>query len=200
MTAGPRACRPADGPAEAPTHATAWRHPRPRGVAGRCIGRTDVAVDPRKARRLARRIHREALRDTAQAQPTPRVVCCSPLRRCRDVARHLRRLGWRVVVDAALLEADFGHWDGRAWADIPRHEVDAWVADFADHAPGGGESLRQVLARAAAWTPPEPGATVVAHAGWMLARQWWRLHGAAAIPSAGQWPSAPRYGSRWRGL
>lgn len=200
MTAGPRACRPADGPAEAPTHATAWRHPRPRDVAGRCIGRTDVAVDPRKARRLARRIHREALRDTAQAQPTPRVVCCSPLRRCRDVARHLRRLGWRVVVDAALLEADFGHWDGRAWADIPRHEVDAWVADFADHAPGGGESLRQVLARAAAWVPPEPGATVVAHAGWMLARQWWRLHGAAAIPSAGQWPSAPPYDSRWRGL
>ncbi|TDP88176.1 alpha-ribazole phosphatase [Aquabacterium commune] len=199
------ASRPGDTCAEVHAEVCAWRHPRPRGVAGRCIGRTDVAVDPRKARRLARRIHREALREAAQgmtasAQPTPRVVCCSPLRRCRDVARHLRRLGWRVVVDAALLEASFGHWDGRAWADIPRHEVDAWVADFADHAPGGGESLRQVLARAAAWAPPVPGATVVAHAGWMLARQWWRLHGAAAIPSAGQWPSAPRYGSRWRGL
>lgn len=193
----------------------AWRHPRPRGVAGRCIGRTDVAVDPRKARRLARRIHREALRGVAQGQaapgliaqglispvqPAPRVVCCSPLRRCRDVARHLRRLGWRVVVDAALLEASFGHWDGKAWADIPRHEVDAWVADFADHAPGGGESLRQLLARAAAWAPPVPGATVVAHAGWMLARQWWRQHGPAAIPSAGQWPPAPRYGCRWTGL
>ncbi len=80
----------------------AWRHPRPRGVAGRCIGRTDVAVDPRKARRLARRIHREALREvaqgqaapglTAQVQPAPSVVCCSPLRRCRDVARHLLSL------------------------------------------------------------------------------------------------------------
>jgi len=178
----------------------AWRHPRPRDVAGRCIGRTDVAVDPRKARRLARRIHREAQRETAQGQVTPRVVCCSPLRRCRDVARHLRRLGWRAVVDAALLEADFGHWDGKAWADIPRSEVDAWVADFADHAPGGGESLREVLARAAAWAPPVPGATVVAHAGWMLARQWWRLHVREAIPSAGQWPAPPRYGSRWAGL
>ena len=75
----------------------AWRHPRPRGVAGRCIGRTDVAVDPRKARRLARRIHREALREVAHGQAAPgliapgliapgqaapRVVCCSPLRRC----------------------------------------------------------------------------------------------------------------------
>lgn len=192
----------------------AWRHPKPDGVAGRCIGRTDVAVDPRKARRLARRIHRQAWRDSQRpavpfdaaqgegAAPSApvRVVCCSPLRRCRDVARHLRRLGWRVVVDAALLEADFGRWDGRAWADIPRSEVDAWVADFADHAPGGGESLRQVLARAAAWSPPVPGATVVAHAGWMLARQWLRAHGPNAIPSAGQWPAPPRYGSRWAGL
>lgn len=174
----------------------AWRHPRPRDVAGRCIGRTDVAVDPRKARRLARRIHRQAL-GRADA---PRVVCCSPLRRCRDVARHLRRLGWRVVVDAALLEADFGRWDGRAWADIPRGEVDAWVADFADHAPGGGEPLRQVLARAAAWTPPVPGATVVAHAGWMLARQWLRSHGPQALPSAAQWPAPPAHGQCWPGL
>lgn len=178
----------------------AWRHPRPRGVAGRCIGRTDVAVDPRKARRLARRIHREAVRLGAPGGAAPRVVCCSPLRRCRDVARHLRRLGWRVVVDAALLEADFGRWDGLAWTDIPRAEVDAWVADFADHAPGGGEPLRQVLARAAAWAPPVPAATVVAHAGWMLARHWWRQHGPAVMPSADQWPAPPRHGSCWAGL
>lgn len=192
----------------------AWRHPKPHDVAGRCIGRTDVAVDPRKARRLARRIHRQAVRDSqhsafpfdaAQREGVERsvpvrVVCCSPLRRCRDVARHLRRLGWRMVVDAALLEADFGHWDGRAWADIPHAEVDAWVADFADHAPGGGESLRQVLTRAAAWAPPVPGATVVAHAGWMLARQWLRTHGHEAMPSAGEWPTPPRYGQGWRGL
>lgn len=174
----------------------AWRHPRPRDVAGRCIGRTDVAVDPRKARRLARRIHREALR----RGDLPRVACCSPLRRCRDVARHLRRLGWRVLVDTALLEADFGRWDGQPWAQIPREEVDAWVANFANHAPGGGEPLREVLARAAAWTPPVPGATVVAHAGWMLARQWCAQHGANTPPSAAQWPAAPRYGHCWTAL
>jgi alpha-ribazole phosphatase len=168
----------------------AWRHPRPRGVAGRCIGRTDVAVDPRKARRLARRIHREALRAAL-----PRVVCCSPLRRCRDVARHLHRLGWRVWVDAALLEADFGRWDGLPWGAIAREEVDAWVADFADHAPGGGESLRQVLDRAAAWTPPLPQATVVAHAGWMLARRWVQQHGPEHMPTAADWPAATPYAS-----
>ncbi len=168
----------------------AWRHPRPRDVAGRCIGRTDVVVDPRKVRRLARRIHRMATREGL-----PRVVCSSPLQRCRAVARHLKQLGWRTVVDAALLEMHFGRWDGLHWRDIPRAEVDAWVQDFARHAPGGGESVAQVLARAAAWMPPEPNVTVVAHAGWMLARQWSMTHGEHAPPRADQWPMAPAYGS-----
>ena len=185
------------------TAVVAWRHPRPRGVAGRCIGRTDVAVDPRKARRLARRIHRASLVVAAEG---PRTVCCSPLRRCRDVARHLRRLGWRVVVDAALLEADFGRWDGLPWDHVPRDEIDAWVADFSGYAPGGGESLRQVLTRAAAWAPPAGSVTVVAHAGWMLARRWWRDHGSlsnaddGACPRADQWPAPPPYGACWTGL
>ena len=30
-----------------------WRHPKPVGAAGLCLGRTDLPVDPRKARRLA---------------------------------------------------------------------------------------------------------------------------------------------------
>lgn len=171
----------------------AWRHPRPRGHAGRCIGRTDLDVDPRKARRLARRIHRHA-----QRQGLPRLVCTSSLRRCRAVGRHLRRLGWRHVIDDALLEADFGAWDGRAWALIAREEVDAWVADFLHHPPGGGESLQQVLNRAAAWRPPVDGATVIGHAGWMLARRWLQAHGLHRPPTqAWQWPHPPAHGQAW---
>ena len=37
-----------------------WRHPPARGASGRCIGRTDLRVDPRKAKRLAHRIRRNA--------------------------------------------------------------------------------------------------------------------------------------------
>lgn len=171
----------------------AWRHPRPQGHQGRCIGRSDLRVDPRKARRLARRIHRHALRASA-----PLVVCTSPLRRCRDVGRHLRRLGWRHHVDPLLLEADFGDWDGRAWSDIPRADIDAWVSNFLDHAPGGGESLRQVLDRAARWQPPVAGATVVGHAGWMLARLWLARHGPEHPPrQASQWPAPPPYAQAW---
>ena len=173
----------------------AWRHPKPLGAQGRCIGaRTDLPVDPRRLRRLARRIHREALR-----QGGPRLVCTSSLRRCRDVGRLLRRRwGWRHMVMPELLEADFGGWDGRAWADIPQAEVDAWVADFAGHAPGGGEPLRQVLARVAAWAPPAPGCVVVGHGGWMLARRWIGQHGPDRPPcSAAQWPHPPAYGACW---
>lgn len=171
----------------------AWRHPRAIGHAGRCIGRTDLGIDPRKARRLARRIHRHALK-----QGLPKLVCTSSLKRCRAVGHHLRSLGWRHVVDDALLEADFGNWDGQAWAHIARSDVDAWVADFLHHQPGGGESLRQVLTRAANWQPPEPGATVVGHAGWMLARRWLQIHGPDQPPTqASQWPRPPMHGEAW---
>lgn len=171
----------------------AWRHPRPQDVAGRCIGRTDVQVDPRKVRRLARRIERHARR-----HGMPHVVCTSPLQRCLVVGRCLRRRGWVHHVDAALSEMDFGRWDGYAWRDIPWDEVQAWGDDFVDHAPGGGESLRQMLQRVTAWVPPVSGCAVVGHGGWMLCRRWLLQHGCDHLPrSAADWPSAPAYGQGW---
>lgn len=169
----------------------AWRHPRPRGAEGHCIGRTDLAVDRRKARRLARRIHTAACREGL-----PRVVFTSPLRRCAEVGRCLRRLGWRHCIDPALAEADFGRWDGRRWADIARADIDRWCADFASHAPGGGEPLRTFMQRAGAWQPGGTAAVVVAHAGWMLTRQWLQAR-SASPPLAADWPAPPTYGERW---
>jgi alpha-ribazole phosphatase len=164
-----------------------WRHPRPIGAAGRCIGRTDLAVDPRKARRLASRIDRFARRNALV-----RVVATSPLARCASVGRALRRRGWTHVIDAALRELDFGAWEGRAWSDIPRAEIDAWVADFAAYRPGGGESLRELLDGAAAWTGEGIG-VVVGHAGWINARRWLEEH-AARMPTACEWPKSVAYG------
>ncbi|MGB4060511.1 MAG: histidine phosphatase family protein [Burkholderiaceae bacterium] len=178
-----------------------WRHPKPDGVAGRCVGRTDVPVDPRRSKRLARRIQA-----TARREHLPRVVFTSPLRRAADVGRWLRRWGWAHRVDAELLETDFGRWDGLAWAHIARAEVDAWCADFAHHAPGGGEPLVALLQRAAVWAPPgvvpgQAAGVVVGHAGWMLARRWAHTHGPAEWPQATDWPpppGTPGYGVCWR--
>jgi len=170
----------------------AWRHPRPEGAAGRCIGAgTDLPVHWRRAKRLARRIQQQARREHL-----PHCVHTSPLRRCADVGRWLRRWGWCHLQDAALLELDFGAWEGQPWSSVDKAELDAWVDDFAAHRPGGGESLLQLLQRAAGWVSgSSPFAIVVTHGGWMLARRWGSDQ---ALPAAAEWPRPPAYGALWR--
>ena len=164
-----------------------WRHPRARGASGRCIGRTDLAVDPRKARRLAGRI-----RAAARRHGLPREIWTSPLRRAADVGRILRRWGWIHRVDARLAELDFGRWDGRPWSAIAAAEVAAWEADFVHHAPGGGESqaaLRARIARfaaerAAGAAPARAVVLLVSHAGWINAAT-----ASHACADAARWPA-----------
>lgn len=173
-----------------------WRHPRPHGAAGRCIGRTDLAVDRRKVKRLAHRI-----RQAARRAGWPRVIHTSSLQRCALVGRQLRRWGWRHIVDDALLEMDFGRWDGRPWTEIAHAEVDAWCAAFADHAPGGGESLRAMLERVQRWLPAPPAPSegpvlMVGHGGWMLSARWVLTQVDAPVAAAA-WPAPPGYGRCW---
>ncbi len=174
----------------------AWRHPKSIGAAGRCIGaRTDLAVDPRKAKRLAHRIRR-----VARLEGLPRVVATSPLRRCRDVGRWLRRFGFRHLVDARLAEVDFGAWDGRRWDAIARAEIAAWAADLPGYRPGGGECVSALLERVdAVWQAP-PAALLVTHGGWLSAALW-RARDGGSKPDAATWPQAPRCGahSRYQG-
>jgi alpha-ribazole phosphatase len=166
----------------------AWRHPLARGAHGRCIGHADLPVDPRRAKRLAHRIRAQARR-----WGLPRHVVTSPLQRSAAVGRWLARWGWRHRIDPALSEVDFGAWDGRRWADIPRGAVDAWCADFVHHAPGGGESVATLLERVGGF---DPGAArvVVTHGGWLSAAAWLQSSGAAPAACA-SWPGAPRHGS-----
>lgn len=164
-----------------------WRHPRSEAAAGRCIGRTDVPVDRRRAKRLAHRV-----RATARAHRLPREVWTSPLRRCHAVGRWLRRWGWRHRVDARLLELDFGAWDGRAWATIDARDVAAWEAAFLSHAPGGGESLQQMRERVRAFVQAhrlDHPLLLVAHAGCMQVLATL----AQSAVTAGDWPAPPRH-------
>jgi alpha-ribazole phosphatase len=161
-----------------------WRHPRADGAAGRCIGRTDLGVDRRKAKRLAGRI-----RAAARRHGLERVIWTSPLRRAVEVGRVLRALGWRHRIDSRLAELDFGRWDGRAWTTIAPSEVAAWEADFLHHAPGGGESQAMLLARVAAFVRARAGAAApcvvlaVSHAGWIAA-----LEAGRGCADAARWP------------
>ena len=169
-----------------------WRHPKAHGAQGRCIGRTDLGVDARRAKRVAHRI-----RGAARRHGLPRVVWTSPLARCKAVGRVLRRMGFAHRIDARLLELDFGAWDGRRWELVAAMEVAAWEADFAHHAPGRGESLESLRQRVRAFAADSPGATlVVGHAGWMSMLRFI----AGPLPAATDWPAPDRHGAlvRWR--
>lgn len=181
----------------------AWRHPKPRNAAGLCLGaRTDAPVDPRKARRLAHRI-----RQMARRHGWPRMVYTSPLQRCMQVGRQLKRWGWQHRIDPALAEIDFGDWDGLPWSAIPKAEVDRWCDDFLHARPGlgSGESLAMMFERVAIALagigqrqarPDTQGAPclIVTHGGWIQVAQW--LSSGNAWPThAAQWSAAPAYGS-----
>jgi alpha-ribazole phosphatase len=131
-------------------------------------------------------------------------VFTSPLRRGRDVGRWLRRWGWTHRIDPRLLEADFGTWDGRPWSTIGVDAVDAWVRDFADHRPGGGESVREVLLRCRAFLAAHGAsrACVVTHGGWISSLDWWagREDTQAPEPVAARWAPAIGHACRWSPL
>lgn len=132
------------------------RHPPPDIDPGICYGRLDVA-----AREVVAAVER-----LQTGLPPNLPVWTSPLQRCRVLAEALSP---SPRLDARLAEMDFGRWEGLAWAAIPRPELDAWAADVAGYAPPGGESARQVQARAVAALAEleREEAVVVTHAGVM---------------------------------
>ena len=168
-----------------------WRHPRADGATGRCIGRTDLRVDPRRSKRLAHRV-----RATARRHGLPHQVFTSPLARCRAVGAWLARWGWTHVVDERLLELDFGHWDGRPWSTVGEAEVHAWSADLLHHRPGGGEPLSRLLGRVQSFCrDAPPDALAVTHAGWMQALHLLRhANGPITAVAAASWPPPPAHG------
>ncbi|NJD24519.1 MAG: alpha-ribazole phosphatase family protein [Betaproteobacteria bacterium] len=132
------------------------RHPRPRIDPGVCYGRLDVEAENAEVVAVALRA----------GLPPGLPVWSSPLARCRALAQALHV---SPCVDERLAEMDFGNWEGMAWDDIPRAELDAWAADVAGYAPPGGESPRALQRRALAFVASldVPEAVVVTHAGVM---------------------------------
>jgi alpha-ribazole phosphatase len=167
-----------------------WRHPRATGAAGRCIGRTDLRVDPRRSKRLAHRI-----RAVARRHGLPRLVFTSPLARGHAVGARLARWGWKHVVDDRLLELDFGSWDGRAWSTIAEADITAWSANLLHHRPGAGEPLANLLGRVQAFCgEAPPHALVITHAGWMQALLLRHAaHGPIDRVDAVSWPPPPAH-------
>lgn len=115
------------------------RHPRTLAAEGTCYGSRDLPPDPIELARVHAALQAAGL-------PGDAPVFSSPLRRCAELAR---RLSPAPVFDPNLAEMDFGSWELRNWADIPRADVDAWAADLLHYRPGDGESVLDVAHRVA---------------------------------------------------
>jgi alpha-ribazole phosphatase len=175
------------------------RHAQPLVDAGTCYGRLDVAADA------------DATAESAQALtallPIGSRVISSPLQRCEQLAQALsaQRPDLDYKTDARLQEMDFGQWEGRAWQDIDRAELEAWTSEFADYRVGhDGESVTRFMARVASAFDALPGPgdgdadTVwITHAG-VIRAACLLAQGQRQIERADQWPlDAPKYG-QWR--
>ena len=103
--------------------------------------------------------------------------------------------------DLRLQEMDFGDWEGQRWDAIGPAALDAWVADFAQHRPGGGESVQAFMGRVAAvwdetWDETHADTVWITHAG--VIRAATLLHrGLRQITRADQWPTATPGFGQW---
>jgi alpha-ribazole phosphatase len=111
-----------------------------------CYGRRDVVANDEATASVARNVRALLPGEVLAAAP----VHSSPLSRCASLARALTPAR-AAVVTPDLLELDFGSWEGRAWDEVPRTELDAWARDPWRYAPGGGESARSAALRFQAW-------------------------------------------------
>ena len=172
--------------AMAMTHAPAvtgsrlWlvRHAAPLVAPGTCYGALDVPADAQDTRAAAERL--------ATALPAGALVGYSTLQRCELLAHDLIGLRPDLALKPAaeLVEFDFGRWEGRAWDDIARTDIDAWTADFAHYRPGGGDNLAAMLERVSnalgvARQACAQGTDVlwITHAGVARCVQWLLRHG-----------------------
>ena len=171
-----------------------WRHPKPIAANGFCIGQTDISVDKRKIKRLANKIQR-----FVRFHQLPKVIWVSPLHRSLKVGEILAPHGFQYHVAPELAEIDFGGWDGRPWAQIPKQQIDDWCDHFADFAPKGGESLQQLFNRAENWLNEmaaqnrgQKPVLAVGHAGWINAASMIAAR-QEAPKIAADWPQAVNY-------
>ena len=171
---------------------TLWavRHAQPLVAPGICYGALDVAADAQATQAAAHRL--------AAVLPTGISVTCSTLQRCEQLAQVLSALRPDLALqfDPRLREMDFGDWEGQRWDAIGQPALAAWTADFAQHRPGGGESVQLFMQRvAAAWDAVGTKNTLwITHAGVIRACSLLAA-GIRSIDRADQWPqAAPGYG------
>jgi alpha-ribazole phosphatase len=119
----------------------------PVAVEGVCYGQSEVPtlVDAQEA----------SERIIGQLEGARRIerVWASPWARAREPAIAVAAtLRVPVTIDARLSELDFGEWEGRRYAELESDErFGAWMRDWQEASPPGGERLEDLMLRVRSW-------------------------------------------------
>jgi len=107
------------------------RHTTPAVDKGVCYGQTDLDVTAS--------FEEEAAVIAGCLPAAFGAVYSSPLRRCAMLAERLFPTA-PVLLRGELMEVHCGEWEMRKWDELPREEMDPWMADFVNIRIPGGES------------------------------------------------------------
>lgn len=94
-------------------------------------------------------------------------VYSSPSQRCTELAQFLDP---NFKIEKALLELNFGDWEGVLWQDIPEQELKLWGENFVTEHPPKGENLLKLFERTSQFFDKlrmydDQDIVIVAHAG-----------------------------------
>lgn len=173
------------------------RHAALRIDAGVCYGSLDLPPDPPATMAAARAL--------SLALPQGLALRTSPLQRCEQLSQQLRGLrpDLALKTDDRLKEMDFGAWEGLRWDDIGHAAVQAWTRDFAQHRPGGGESVNGFMARVGQALAQARSEGIdcawITHAGVIRAASLLAA-GQSMVSRADQWPAEAVPPGSWKVL
>ncbi|WP_431212281.1 alpha-ribazole phosphatase family protein [Puia sp. P3] len=138
------------------------RHTTPAVAKGVCYGQTDLDV--------TESFEQEAATIGLHLPEGIDLVYSSPLQRCARLASRLFP-GQPLSLENDLMEVYCGEWEMRHWDELPKHEIEPWMADFVNVRIPGGESYLDLQDRVGrCWSvitgqAPDRRIAVVAHGG-----------------------------------
>jgi alpha-ribazole phosphatase len=95
------------------------------------------------------------------------IVFSSPAQRCTRLAQ---ALGLEPLLEPKLWEMNFGVWEMQPWSDLPASETQAWMENFVEISPPGGENFLALQQRASQFFKHLPHheanpVVIISHAG-----------------------------------
>ncbi len=116
------------------------RHTKPYNPDDVCYGRLDFDVSPTFEEESD-----GALQALVGANARPTRMFSSPLKRCLKLAEKAKKvMGLAVEKQDAIIEMNFGTWEGQKLTEVPREEMDAWAKDLRGYRFKDGESFYDI--------------------------------------------------------